>query len=112
MTKHFCDICGDLIEDYRDDETELNNRFNVFGSSKDICPLCREYIKDFLDGKERKVIDELTTLKSLVHEMFERERTLKATYLSSDSIKGVAWKVWDDTEMNEIKDKLWEAVNK
>lgn len=94
MTKHFCDRCGNEITSESD-----------YVHDKELCRDCQLELDKWLTEKPSSE-NELTTLKSLIREMFKREGTLRATYLSSDGVKVVAWKVWDDKRINEIKDEL------
>lgn len=110
MVKHFCDCCGELIWDYHDDETEFNNCFKVFGEQKDICPVCRDFIKEFLNGNERKTTDQLNSLKSLVRKMFNRERVLRSTYFTTDDNDKLAIKIYHDKTLSEIKDRLKDEI--
>lgn len=100
MTKTFCDRCG---EEINEDDDFFNS---IFG--KDLCHECFREIANFVDDRDN-LSQRYDTLRNLCLKLFGREQAIRHSEMPSRA--AIAKKLYDDQELADIKDKIWDEVN-
>ena len=98
MRKTFCDRCK------KDCTSDIIGHVFDF----ELCESCQNELEMWLKNPDIELKDRYDSLKRLLKEMFERERTIRQASIPSRA--SLAKNLLDDETLSEIKDKLWEEI--